>query len=361
MLSFHPLQVVSANRIAEDAVCLTLAVPPALRETFRFDAGQYVTVRRTIDGREERRTYSIVTAPGERQLRLGVREQTGGRMSRELASQVKAGDLLEIGTPMGRFRTATDAKRTRRYAAFAAGSGITPVLSIAAHILAIEPASRVTLVYGNRSMARTMFLEEALALKNRYLDRFSLYFVMSREPQQTALLNGRIDAAKVAEFARDIVDVATADEYFVCGPGHMVEEVRSALKTVNPEAPVRIERFSPASAQPAAEPGSTAAAAILSSSAEQTTITIHMDGRQRSFSMAPGDGSVLEAAERAGLDLPFSCRAGICATCRTRIVSGEAVMEHNIALEPWEIEAGFVLCCQARPVTASLELSYDEK
>jgi ring-1,2-phenylacetyl-CoA epoxidase subunit PaaE len=363
VLSFHPLEIVSADRIAQDAVCLTLAVPPALREQFKFDAGQYVTVRRVIEGREERRTYSIVTAPGSSVLRLGVREQFGGRMSRELATQLKSGDQLDVGTPMGRFRTSTDPARAGSYVAFAAGSGITPVLSLATHILAREPNSRFTLIYGNRNMTRTMFLEDTLALKNRYLGRFSLYFIMSREPQQTALLNGRIDAAKVRDLAREFVEISSADEYFVCGPGRMVDEVRDAVKLLNADAPVRFERFAAAAAPPAASQPATAAAAepALPLPDVLSTISVLMDGRRRSFAMAPSDASVLEAAERAGLELPFSCRSGICATCRTRIVAGEAVMAHNIALEPWEIDAGFVLCCQARPLTASLELSYDEK
>jgi ring-1,2-phenylacetyl-CoA epoxidase subunit PaaE len=364
VLSFHPLEVTAVDRIAEDAVCMSLAIPPTLREHFNFAAGQYVTVRRMIDGREERRTYSIVTAPGSSALRLGVREQFAGRMSRELATRIKPGDMLEVGTPLGRFRTSIDPARTRSYVAFAAGSGITPVMSLATDILAREPNSRFTLIYGNRSMARTMFLEDTLALKNRYLGRFTVYFVMSREPQQTALLNGRIDAAKVQELARQIVEISSADEYFICGPGRMVDEVRDAIKLLNGGAPIRIERFATSGATPglvrpaAAEPAHNGPAAVPE---VLSTVSVLMDGRRRSFPMAPTDASVLEAAEHAGLDLPFSCRSGICATCRARIIAGEAVMAHNIALQPWEIEAGFVLCCQARPTTATLELSYDEK
>jgi ring-1,2-phenylacetyl-CoA epoxidase subunit PaaE len=371
VLRFHPLEVAAVDRIAEDAISLTFTIPSELREQFRHDAGQYVTVRRSLGGREERRTYSIVTAPGASILRLGVREQAGGRMSRELATRVHPGDKLEVGTPVGRFRTAVDRARARSYVAFAAGSGITPVLSLATDILAREPRSRFTLIYGNRSTARAMFLEDTLALKNRHLGRFSVYFVMSREPQHTQLLNGRIDAAKVQALAREVSDIGAADEYFVCGPGGMVGEVREALRSLNEATPVRIERFTTA---PDAERALDAASAAMrgpnvkSASAEPAaakevlaTISVTMDGRRRTFAMAPDDGSVLEAAERAGLELPFSCRSGICATCRTKVVAGGAVMAHNIALEPWETEAGFVLCCQARPTTPSLELSYDEK
>jgi ring-1,2-phenylacetyl-CoA epoxidase subunit PaaE len=361
VLSFHSLEVTAVDRIAEDAVCVRLAVPEALRSHFKHDAGQYVTVRRRIDGREQRRTYSIVTPPGAAELRIGVREQTGGLMSRDLAARLLPGERLEVGTPMGRFRTAVDALRARCYVAFAAGSGITPVLSLAADILAREPASRFTLIYGNRSMARTMFLEDTLALKNRHLGRFAVHFVMSREPQQAALLNGHIDAVKVEALAARIADVARADEYFICGPGDMVEAVRGALERLNPSAPVRFERFAGASATAIAPRAAAADAAVLPPGEVLAQISVVMDGRRRSFPMAPADVSVLAAAERAGLELPFSCRAGICATCRTKVKSGRAVMAHNIALEPWEVDAGFILCCQARPLTAALELTYDEK
>ena len=361
MLTFHPLEVTAVDRIAEDAVCVRLAVPEALRDHFKHDAGQYVTLRRVIDGREERRTYSIVTPPGAAELRIGVREQAGGRMSRELSTRLSLGERLEVGTPMGRFRTAVDASRTRTYVAFAAGSGITPMLSLAADILAREPASRFTLIYGNRSMSRTMFLEDTLALKNRHLGRFCVYFVMSREPQQAPLLNGRIDAHKVEALAAQLSDVASADEYFVCGPGDMVDAVRGAIQQLNPGAPVRFERFATPSQAARTDAANAANAPELPPAEVLAQISVVMDGRRRSFPMAPTDASVLAAAERAGLDLPFSCRAGICATCRAKLKSGRAVMAHNIALEPWEVDAGFILCCQARPLTASLELTYDEK
>ena len=245
-LKFHPLEVAAVDRTAEDAVCLTLAIPPELRDQLQHHAGQYITVRRTIDGVEERRTYSIVTAPGGSVLRLGVREQTGGRMSRELAGRLRAGDTLDVGTPVGRFRTSVDPARTQSYVAFAAGSGITPVLSLATDILTREPHSRFTLIYGNRNTARTMFLEETLALKNRFIGRFSVYFVMSREPQHAALMNGRIDGAKVQALAREVPEIVSADEYFICGPGGMVDEVRDAVRALNAAAPIRFERFAPA-------------------------------------------------------------------------------------------------------------------
>jgi len=360
MLSFHTLKVASVEGIAEDAVCVTLEVPPSHRDAFAFHAGQYVTVRRKIGDREERRTYSIVTAPGGDALKLGVRVQTGGRMSGEIATQLRRGDLLDVGTPMGRFRTSISSERALSYVAFAAGSGITPVLSLATDILAKEPHSRFTLIYGNRSVSRTMFLEQTLALKNRYIDRFSVHFVMSREPQHSQLFNGRIDGGKVRDLARHVAEIATADEYLICGPGGMVDDIRDAVKTLNPSAAIRFERFTNAGAPPPENAGKRATPAPVEAEV-MATITVVMDGRRRTFPMAASDPSVLCAAERAGLELPFSCRSGICATCRTKITAGGAVMTHNIALEQWETDLGFVLCCQARPTGAALELSYDEK
>jgi ring-1,2-phenylacetyl-CoA epoxidase subunit PaaE len=377
--------VASVERVAEDAACVTVEIPAMLRDTFVFHAGQYVTVRRTIAGREERRTYSIVTPPGGGSLKLGIRLQTGGRMSGELGTRLRAGDMLDVGTPMGRFRTSISAEREHWYVAFAAGSGITPILSLAADILAREPRSRFTLIYGNRSISRTMFLEETLALKNRYIERFAVHFVMSRETQHTEWQNGRIDGAKVRELAVHLSEIAAADEYLICGPGDMVDAVRDAIKTLNAEAPIRFERFAAApgaaitdavmgtvtgtatgtASQPAERPpASNGEAPARNEPGPQSvlaTISVLMDGRSRSFPMAPTDGSVLEAAERAGLELPFSCRSGICATCRARITNGAAVMTHNIALEPWETQAGFLLCCQARPTTATLDISFDHK
>jgi ring-1,2-phenylacetyl-CoA epoxidase subunit PaaE len=357
MQMFHSLPVTCVERAAEDALCLTLAVPAALRDEFSHDAGQHVTVRRTIGEREERRTYSIVSSPGEPVIRLGIRIQPGGRVSQDLANCLRPGDALDVGRPAGRFRTTVEPGRSRRRAAFASGSGITPVLALASDVLARERASHFTLFYGNRSAARCMFLEDILALKNRYVGRLNVHFIMSREPQQIDLLNGRIDAVKIAELAGRLFEPEVVDEYFVCGPGRMVEEVRDALKALGGEAPVHIERFTTG----AAAGFSNALPVPAAAEAAMATISVTMDGRRRSFPMAVSDGSVLQAAERAGIALPYSCRSGICATCRARIVEGEAQMASNVGLEPWEVEAGFVLCCQAMPSGPSLALTYDEK
>ncbi|HYB66280.1 MAG TPA: 2Fe-2S iron-sulfur cluster-binding protein, partial [Steroidobacteraceae bacterium] len=247
--------------------------------------------------------------------------------------------------------------------------GITPVLSVARALLAL-PGKRLILFYGNSGSARTMCLEELLALKDRYLDRLSLHFVMSREPQEAALYNGRIDGARVREFAALLFRPGETAEYFVCGPGDMIEQVGASLRALGVEpARIHAEYFSVAKAgegagrvAAAAEaPAAAPAAATAGPGGVQAEVTIVMDGRRRAFSMAVNGETVLDAAARAGIELPFSCRAGVCSTCRTKVVRGEVEMAQNYALEDWELEQGYVLACQSRAKSATLELDYDEK
>ena len=358
MLKFHPLAITHRRAVADDAFALTFGVPAALRDDFRFRAGQHLALRAVIDGREERRTYSIVNAEGAADLTIGVRVQDGGRMSPYLARHANVGVALDVMTPNGSFHAEDVPARAGRYAAFAAGSGITPVLSIAATALERHPDSRFQLYYGNTSTARTMFLEEVLALKDRFLPRFAVCFVMSREPQEVEWFNGRIDAAKIREFARHDLAVADIDEFFICGPGTMAATVQSVLSELGARGRVHVEHF--AAAAPAATAPAPVPRAAAPAGAEGATITVVMDGRRRKFTMPMNGEVILDAAGRAGLDLPFSCRAGVCSTCRAKLVSGSVEMEHNVALEDWEVEAGYILCCQARPTSAALEISYDE-
>ena len=364
MLKFHALKVAQVSPDAEDAVAIALEVPEALRAQYRGSPGQHVVVRASIDGADTRRTYSLVNAPGEWPLRIVPRVHASGLMSRFLAEQLRAGDLLEVLPPNGSF-TPRESPPGARYVAFAAGCGITPVLPVVRSLLAGNDG-RVILFYGNSSSARTMCLEELLALKDRYLQRLSLHFVMSREPQEVELYNGRIDGARVREFARTLFRASEVAEYFVCGPGDMIEQVGAALRGLGVEgARVHAEHFTlatTAAAEPppprAREPGEAARAAPA---ADQAEVTVTMDGRRRSFTMKLGDETVLDAAARAGIELPFSCRAGVCSTCRTKLVRGEVEMAQNYALEEWELEQGYVLACQSRAKTRTLELDYDEK
>ena len=356
MLAFHPLELSRRMPIAEDAVCLEFRPPPELAGAFQFDAGQHLAVRAVLGGRELRRTYSIVSAVGGG-LRIGVRVQ--GEMSRYLAEQLRVGDRLEALEPTGRFKATLDPASAKFYVALAAGSGITPVLSIVATLLAAESASRVFLVYGNRSIARTMFLDELLALKDRFLGRLTVHFIMSREPQDLELFNGRLDAPRLRELARTEFDPRRVDEFFICGPGVMVKELSATLVELGAAGKIHMERFAVdarSGVSSVAASGRAAPAAAIGSA----EVSVTMDGRRRTFRMAP-DRTILESAELAGLALPYSCRAGVCSTCRVRVVRGAVTMDRNQALEDWEVQAGFVLCCQSRPTGDRVEISYDEK
>jgi len=361
MLKFHELTVQSVTEDAEDAVEVALTVPAPLREEFRGAPGQHVVVCADLGAGELRRTYSVVSAPDEGVLRIVPRVHAGGRMSGYLARTLRPGARLRVLPPNGSF-TPRAVAAGATYVAFAAGCGITPVLSIARALLA--GGARVILFYGNSGTARAMCLEELLALKDRHLDSLALHFVMSREPQEAELYNGRLDAARVrACAAAQLFDPAAVREYFVCGPGDMIEGVGGALRDLGvPAARIHAEHFTLATTEaapaPAAAPLAAPAAAPKAGEAE---VTILMDGRRRSFTMRMNDEPVLEGAARAGIELPFSCRAGVCSTCRTKVVAGAVNMAQNYALEDWEVAEGYVLACQAHITRAPLELDYDEK
>ena len=368
MLKFHSLRVAEISPDAEDAVAIALEVPPALRAEYRGSPGQHVVIRASIDGQDTRRTYSLVNAPGEWPLRIVPRVHARGVMSRYLAEQLRVGDELEVLPPNGSFTPKESAPALATYVAFAAGCGITPVLSVVRALLE-RPQGRVLVFYGNSGSARTMCLEELLALKDRHLGRLALHFVMSREPQEVELYNGRLDAARVREFARTLFRPGEVTEYFLCGPGDMIEQVSAALRELGVEgARVHAEHFTlattagpvPATAQAPAPPPAEVAP-TREPAAGQAEVTVLMDGRRRSFVMKLQDETVLDAAARAGIELPFSCRAGVCSTCRTKLVRGEVDMAQNYALEDWELEQGYVLACQSRAKSPVLELDYDEK
>lgn len=354
--TFHPLPVRAVDRLTEDAVAITFEVPPKLRDTFAFRAGQHLTVRRTgEDGAEVRRSYSICSTPAELattgRLRIGVREVPGGAFSRFAVSVLRAGDTVEVLPPLGHFTTDFAPDRVRRYAAVAAGSGITPVLSLVATALATEPASTVTLVYGNRYARTVMFAEELADLKDRYPQRLQLLHVLSREPGEAPLLSGRIDADRFGRLLDTVVAADRIDEWFLCGPYGMVVDVRTVLAARGvPAEAVHAELFH-VDAPPAPPVRPTAAAA-------GSEVTIRLDGRVSRFRMGR-DERVLDAALRVRGELPYACKGGVCSTCRAKLVVGEVTMARNYALEPDEVAAGYVLTCQASPLTETLELDYD--
>jgi ring-1,2-phenylacetyl-CoA epoxidase subunit PaaE len=346
-------------------VAITLAVPPAQRETFHFQPGQFLTVRAKINGQDVRRSYSIssprslLTQQGE--LTLGIRPVEGGVFSNWAATQLAAGDTLSVMPPDGRFTI--QKPRALHRVGFAAGSGITPILSMIASTLEEQADSKFTLVYGNRRMASVMFNESLQDLKDRYPGRLTLIHVLSRQAQEVPLLQGRIDGDKVREIMAALLPVGSMDEVFICGPEAMIEATEKALLDagVRPDR-VHTERFSSPSLD--ALPPAQRQSVVLGHPALRTdgevALTVVLDGKPHQLRMSK-DERVLDVALNAGLDLPWSCKGGVCCTCRAKVMEGAVVMDKNFTLEPWETDKGFVLSCQARPTTDKVVVSYDER
>ena len=362
-IHFHPLPIKRISAEAAGAAAITFQVPEALRPTFDFLPGQFLTLRTTLAGREERRSYSICSAhdryleSGE--IGVGIKPLEGGSFSCWAVSTLRPGDSVEAMPPDGRFtpRIAT----ARHRVGFAAGSGITPLLSIIASTLASEPQSRFTLVYGNQRVASIMFNEALQDLKDRYPARLALIHLLSRQPQETALLNGRIDEAKVAELLRTLLPVEDIDEAFLCGPQGMIDSAQRALLAAGLALErVHAERFHANGAPPIPREQTAPTASVATARALPTSLDVILDGKTHSLRIGPQD-RVLDAALEAGLDLPYSCRGGVCCTCRARVLEGAVRMERNFTLEQWEIDKGFVLTCQSVALTGKLVVSYDER
>ncbi len=353
---FHDLKVAGITRETPDALSIAFEVPDVLREAFVFEPGQYLTLSADIDGLEARRSYSICSAPGEPHLKVGVKRVDDGRFSSFVHDKLAIGDTIRVMPPEGRF-TALKGER-HDYLLIAAGSGITPMLSIAKTVLGHEPDSTITLVYGNRSSDSIMFLEELEDLKDRYMGRFTLVHVLSRETQDVELFNGRVDGARLAELAeRGVVDPASADGVFICGPGEMIDGLSATLTGMGvAQDRIRFERFTPSGDAPKPRPASKETQAAVEKGA---AVEVVLDGVRRSFAVKKADQTVLEAAHAAGLELPYSCAGGMCCTCRCRVVEGKSEMAVNYSLQPWEIEAGFTLACQTRPISEKLVLDFD--
>jgi ring-1,2-phenylacetyl-CoA epoxidase subunit PaaE len=353
---FHELTIAGIFRETPEAVSIALDIPGDLRDRFRFTPGQYLTLATEIDGEEIRRSYSICSAPDEQHLRVGVKRLADGRFSSFVNERLSVGDTMRVMAPEGRFTTRIGGRHD--YILIAAGSGITPMLSIAKTVLGHEPDSTVTLIYGNRTSATIMFHEALEDLKDRHLRRFRLINILSREQQDSDILNGRIDGNRIAELARrGLIDPLCADGVFLCGPGEMIDDVSQALEAMGVDSDnIRCERFTPAGDVP---PRKAPSARARRAAATGIAVEVLLDGVRRSFSMGEAEGSVLDAAHNAGIELPYSCAGGMCCTCRCRIVEGATEMAVNYSLEPWEIEAGYTLACQSRPTTEKLVLDFD--
>jgi len=351
---FHTLRIAQVRRETSDAISLRFDVPAGLESDYAFVQGQHLTLRTTLDGQDVRRTYSICAGVDDGELRVAIKKIPGGLFSTWAHGALRAGDRIDVLTPEGRFHTPLHPAQARHYAGFAAGSGITPMLSLVRSTLAREPRSRFTLLYGNRRSSDLLFQESLEDIKDRYLARFTLYNVFSREHQDIDLFNGRLDGEKVKAFAQSLLPVDTIDEAFVCGPGGMLDEVEAALRTCGMDpARIHLERFG--------VPGIAPARGVQPEDAPQASITVILDGMRRTIDFRQGDVSVLDAALRAGLDLPYSCKGGMCCTCRARLLQGKARMDKNYSLERSEVEAGHILTCQAHPLTHTLVVSYDER
>ena len=353
---FHPLRIVDVRRETDDSVSLRFELPETLAEHFRFKPGQHLTVRSTIEGEEVRRNYSICVAPHEQELRVAIKRIGGGLFSNWANEALKPGDTLEVMPPHGSFTWAFDPDRAAVYAGFAGGSGITPILSLMKTALAAEPRSRFVLLYGNRASNSIMFLEELAALKDRYLDRLEIYHFLEDEEEEVDLFNGRLDAAKIAEALPALVDPRAIDAAFICGPGPMMDAVEQGLTAAGvPADRILIERFTVGRMSEA----QAAAARDLEREAAGRKVQVTLEGRKRTLAFDADKGSILENARAAGLPAPFACKAGVCATCRAKLVQGEVKMKANYGLSPEELEQGYVLTCQAVPMSDDVVLDYD--
>jgi ring-1,2-phenylacetyl-CoA epoxidase subunit PaaE len=355
--TFHLLRVAELERLTDDAVAITFEVPDELREDYRFIAGQHLSLRCTIAGDDVRRNYSICAPATSGKLRVGVKRLPGGVFSSYAMERLRVGDVLEVLTPSGRFFTPLDPAQAKHYGAVAAGSGITPILSILATALEVEPRSRATLVCVNRSANNVMFLEDLEDLKNRYLDRFHLIHVLAGEEMEVDLLSGRLDTDKLNALLDTLVPPRDVDEWFLCGPLDLTDVVRDTLlaRGVAPEhvhrelfyadaAPVTPAR--PSREGPGAGPGS--------------TVSVVLDGRRSSFTLDPAGEPILDAALRLRGDAPYACKNGVCGTCRAKVIQGRVEMTRNFALERDEVEQGFVLTCQAHPASDEVVVDFDQ-
>lgn len=352
---FYNLQVRELRRETADTVSVAFEIPEDLRELFRFSAGQYLTLRTVIDGSDQRRSYSLCSAPHENDLRVAIKKVPGGVFSTFANERLQAGDELRVMPPQGRFILEPGPAHQNLYVAFAAGSGITPVISMLKSVLHAEPGSRFVLFYGNRSFDQIIFREQLEELKNRYPDRLSVHHVLSRESLGAELFQGRIDGEKCRAYGRLLFQPGEVDAFFLCGPEEMIFDVKSTLEALGVD-PHRIhyELFTSAGA-----PRPVQAAVSSPRDAFDASITVIQDGMQFDFTL-PSDGStLLDAAMRAGADLPFSCKGGVCSTCKAKVLEGEVAMELCYGLEPDEVEAGYVLTCQAHPKSKKVVVSFD--
>lgn len=355
MVHFHPLAVKEIKKETTDCVSVLFDVPEKLKERFTFTQGQSLTLRTTINGEEVRRSYSICSSPLDNQLKVAIKKVEGGIFSTFANEQLKTGDILEVMQPVGKFNTPLHPENKKNYLAFAAGSGITPVLSLIKTTLQTEPLSNFTLIYSNRSRSSIIFFEELEGLKNKYINRFTLIHLLSREKTETALHSGRITEEKLQALQR-LVDYTHTDEFFICGPEEMIFGVKDFLeKSGIDKKKIHFELFTTTGQKKVIHSQDSAGSAT-----GQSLITIKLDGRSIQFSVPlNSELSILDAALQQGADLPFACKGGMCCTCKAKLQQGEVIMDVHWGLEEEEVKNGYVLTCQAHPKAEQIVLDFD--
>lgn len=354
---FHSLKVRDIKKETPDCISVAFDIPAELKTEFLFDHGQNITIKKTIDGEELRRSYSICTSPFENELRIAIKKVEGGKFSCFANDELKVNDQLDVLPPTGRFNTKLDKENKKQYLAFAAGSGITPVISIIKTTLQAEPASSFTLVFGNKGRSSIIFFEELEGIKNKYLNRFNFINILSREKTDAPLNSGRINTEKLKELNK-LVDYKSADDIFICGPEEMIFCVKDFLEgTGIDKKKIHFELFT--------TPGQKNVTGRTVQHADNTgpksRITIKLDGRSFDFDLGFDNASILDAALKQGADLPFACKGGVCCTCKAKLLEGEVEMDVNWGLEHEEVEQGFILTCQSHPKTEKVVVDFDIK
>jgi ring-1,2-phenylacetyl-CoA epoxidase subunit PaaE len=356
------LKIDDVRRETAECVSVGFEIPAAFREEFRFVQGQNITVRIWMGDKEVRRSYSICSSPLESGLRIAIKKVPGGVFSTWANEQLAPGHEIEVLPPSGRFNTELRPGNRKHYLALAAGSGITPVLSLIKTTLAVEPESHFTLIYGNRNRLSIVFREELEALKNRYIERFSLYHILSREDMEIPLYQGRIDVAKCAQLFRRLIDLRSVDEVFLCGPEQMIFSVKDWLERQGVERrKIHFELFHTVDGAPSILRPPVPEARTSMPQAQVSQVTIRLDGMSHSFNLPFEGPPVLEAALIEGVDLPFACKGGVCSTCRAKLLEGKVEMDNNYALEADELEAGYILTCQSHPRSEKVVIDFDSK
>lgn len=355
---FHTLKIKDLRHETDDCASIAFEIPESLKQDFEFKAGQYLTLRAEVNGQDLRRSYSICSSPKEGELRVAVKKIEGGKFSTFVNEQLKVGDSLEVMRPTGNFGTEISAAQAKHYVAFAAGSGITPIISIIKTVLATEPQSRFTLLYGNRDVQSIIFREEIEGLKNEYMTRLAVHHFLSREQLDAPMMNGRLSGDKCQQIFGKLVQLDDIDEFFICGPESMIFSVRDYLVAQNiPAEKVHFELFT----SPDGKLGQEKRKARLANDDGKTShITVILDGKTFDFDLRHNTDNILDAALKAGADLPFACKGGVCCTCKAKILEGSVEMDVNYGLVADEMKKGFVLTCQSYPTADKVVVDFDD-